>query len=165
MRMSRIAAPLIAIVVAQLLPLAADAQFGGFYTLPKDDFIWNWGDVAEGQQRGMADIEISGTESFFRCDLTVRLSPASSRSPSDVREMEMELRQRLDFIYAASEAMNYLEYSRELSMGEARLQAAGRGQQQPGGACRARDCCTRQDAARARASARAPARRRLKAAP
>jgi hypothetical protein len=115
MRMSRVAAPLIATVVAQLLPLAADAQFGGLYTLPKDDFIWNWGDGAEGQQRGMADIEISGTESFFRCDLTARLSPASSRSPSDVRAVEMELRQRLDFIYAASEAMNYLEYSRELS--------------------------------------------------
>jgi hypothetical protein len=113
--MSRIAAPLIATVVAQLLPLAAVAQFGGLYTLPKDDFIWNWGDVAEGQQRGMADIELSGTESFFRCDLTARLSPASSRSPSDVRAIEMDLRQRLDFIYAASEAMNFLEYSRELS--------------------------------------------------
>jgi hypothetical protein len=110
--MSRIAAPLIAAAAAQLLPLAADAQ--GFYTLPKDDFIWNWGDVAEAQQRGIADIEVSGGESSFRCDLTARMRPASSRSPSDMRAIEMELRQRLDFIYAVSEAMNYLEYSREL---------------------------------------------------
>jgi hypothetical protein len=113
MRMSRIAAPLLAAAAAQLLPLAADAQ--GFYTLPKDDFIWNWGDVAEAQQRGMADIEVSGGESVFRCDLTARMRPSSNRSPSDIREIEMDLRQRLDFIYAVSEAMNYLEYNRELS--------------------------------------------------
>ena len=112
MRMSRIAAPLIAAAAAQLMPATADAQ--GFYTLPKDDFIWNWGDVAEAQQRGMADIEVSGGESFFRCDLTARLRASSSRSPTDMRAIEMDLRQRLDFIYAASEAMNYLEYSREL---------------------------------------------------
>jgi hypothetical protein len=112
MRMSRIAAPLIALVA--LLPLTAHAQLGGLYTLPKDDFIWNWGDLAEGQQRGAPDIEINGSESFFRCDLAARLRPASSRSPSDVRAIEMELRQRLDFIYAVSEAMNFLEYNREL---------------------------------------------------
>ena len=116
MRMSRIIAPLVAALGAQLLPLAgADAQLG-LYTLPKDDFIWRWGDVvAEGQQRGMADIEISGTESFFRCDLTARMKVSSNRSPSEIRDIEMELRTRLDFIYAVSEAMNYLEYNRELS--------------------------------------------------
>jgi hypothetical protein len=114
--MSRIIAPLVAALGAQLLPLAgADAQLG-LYTLPKDDFIWRWGDVVvEGQQRGVADIEISGSESFFRCDLTARMRVSSSRSPSEIRDIEMQLRSRLDFIYAASEAMNYLEYNRELS--------------------------------------------------
>ena len=111
MRMSRSAAPLLA-VAAVLLPLAAAGQ--GFYTLPKDDFIWNWGDVAEARQRGMADIEVSGSESFFHCDLTARMRPSSARSPTDMREIEMTLRQRLDFIYAVSETMNILEYNREL---------------------------------------------------
>jgi hypothetical protein len=113
MRMSRIMAPLLAAAVMQLLPTAVGAQ--GFYTLPKDDFIWRWGDVAEGQeQRGMADIELSGSESFFQCDLTARLRVSSARTQSETRDLEMQLRQRLDFIYAASEYMNYLEQTREL---------------------------------------------------
>jgi hypothetical protein len=110
--MSRIAGPLIAVAAAQLLLTAVEAQ--GFYTLPKDDFIWRWGDFNEGQQRGIADIELHGSESFFQCDLTARMRVSSSRSPSEIRELEMQLRQRLDFIYAASEYMNYLEQTREL---------------------------------------------------
>ena len=112
MRMSRIAVPLIALAATQLLLITVEAQ--GFYTLPKDDFIWRWGDLNEGQQHGMADIELSGNESFFRCDLTARMRVSSSRSPTEIRELEMQLRQRLDFIYAASEYMNYLEQTREL---------------------------------------------------
>jgi hypothetical protein len=110
--MSRIAGSLIAVAAAQLLLTTAGAQ--GFYTLPKDDFIWRWGDFNEGQQRGIADIELNGSESFFRCDLTARMRVSSSRSPSEIRDLEMQLRQRLDFIYAASEYMNYLEQTREL---------------------------------------------------
>ena len=112
MRMSRIVGPLLA--AAAILPhLAADAQV--FYTLPKDDFVWNWGTRGgEAQQIGMADIEVRGGESFFECDLTARMRPSSARSPSQMRELEMELRQRLDFIYAVSEYMNYLEQTREL---------------------------------------------------
>jgi|SRR5688572_21723179 hypothetical protein len=112
MRMSRIAAPLAAAAAVQLLTFGAHAQ--GFYTLPKDDFIWRWGDVGEAAQRGMADIELNGGESFFQCDLKARMRPSSNRTPSEIRELEMELRQRLDFIYAASEYMNYLEQTREL---------------------------------------------------
>jgi hypothetical protein len=110
--MSRIAAPLIAIAAVQLLIQGTAAQ--GFYTLPKDDFIWKWGDQRETAQRGMADIEINGSESFFQCDLTARMRPSSNRTQSEIRDLEMELRQRLDFIYAASEYMNYLEQTREL---------------------------------------------------
>jgi hypothetical protein len=111
--MSRIAVPLLAAAAIQLLSLPADAQ--GFYTLPKDDFIWRWGDAGpETQQRGMADIEVNGNESFFACDLTARMRPSSNRTASEVRDLEMQLRQRLDFIYAASEYMNYLEQTREL---------------------------------------------------
>src|SRR5688572_5853882 len=114
MRMSRIAAPLIAAIGAQCLPLAAvDAQLG-MYTLPKNDFVWNWGTTREQQRRGAADIEVSGSESMFRCDLTAQIRVSSSMSPTQIREIENGLQTRLDFIYAASEAMNYLEYSRDL---------------------------------------------------
>ena len=98
MRMSRIVAALIAAAAVQLPPLVVDAQVP-FYTLPKDDFIWNWGDsVAERDQRGVADLEVSGSESFFLCDLTARMKPGSSRSTTDMREIESGLRTRLDFI-------------------------------------------------------------------
>jgi hypothetical protein len=112
--MSRIVAPLLLAAGAQLLPVGtADGQ--GFYTLPKDDFIWHWGRGArEGERRGVPDIEISGSESFFRCDLTASLRPSSSRSATEIRDLEMELRTRMDFIYAVSEAMNYLERGIEL---------------------------------------------------
>jgi hypothetical protein len=111
--MSRIIAPLLVAAGAQPLLLGtAGAQ--GFYTLPKDDFIWNWGDTREGERRGAPDIEISGSESFFRCDLTASLRPSSSRSMTEIRDLEMELRTRMDFIYAVSEAMNYLERGIEL---------------------------------------------------
>jgi hypothetical protein len=109
MRMSRVIAPLVAALTAQLFLLAgADAQLG-LYTLPKNDFIWNWGRASEGERRGVPDIEISGSEGFFRCDLTASLRPSSTMTTTEVREIEMELRTRMDFIYAASEYMNYFE--------------------------------------------------------
>ncbi len=110
MRMSRIVAPLLAVLGAQLLPMTgADAQLG-LYTLPKNDFIWHWGDGAsEARRRGVPDLDISGNESFFRCDLTARMRPSSTLGPTELREIEMELRTRMDFIYAVSEYMNYLE--------------------------------------------------------
>jgi hypothetical protein len=112
--MSRIA-PLAAALGLQLLSAtSANAQLP-FYTLPKDDFIWNWGDSGfEDRRRGSADIEISGNESFFRCDLTARMRPSSSLSPTDIRAIEQDLQTKLDFIYAVSEAMNYLEFNRSL---------------------------------------------------
>ena len=115
MRMSRVVGPLIAAFGAQCFLVAdAGAQLG-LYTLPKDDFIWNWGDRdIEKRRFGVADIEVSGTESQFSCDLTARMRPSTSLSPSEIREIEYNLRTRLDFIYAASEAMNYREYQRAL---------------------------------------------------
>jgi hypothetical protein len=112
--MSRIAVPLIAAIGAQLVPLGAvDAQLG-LYTLPRNDFVWNWGNTREDLRRGAADIEVSGNESIFRCDLTAQIRASSSLSTTDVRAIEQELQARLDFIYAASEMMNQLEYSHNL---------------------------------------------------
>jgi hypothetical protein len=110
MRVSRIVVPLVAALGAPLLLTAsADAQLG-LSTLPKNDFVWNWGRApGEVGRRGVPDLEISGNESFFHCDLTAQLRPSSSMSPTEIREIEMELRTRMDFIYAVSEYMNYFE--------------------------------------------------------
>jgi hypothetical protein len=96
-----------------LLASGAEAQFG-LYTLPQDDFQWHWGNAGLDERRRSADIEISGSESVFRCELTARTRPSSTMSPTEFRAIEMELRSRLDFIYAVSEAMNYLDQTRNL---------------------------------------------------
>jgi hypothetical protein len=106
---------LIAALGAQCLPsLDAVAQIPGLYTLPKADFVWHWGEVNLERRMGSADIEIHGSEASFTCDLTARMRPTSSLSLPEVRELEAELRRRLDFIYAVSETMNTLEYARAL---------------------------------------------------
>ncbi len=48
--------------------VGADAQLG-MYTLPKNDFVWNWGEVSPERRFGHPDIEVSGGEGGFRCDL------------------------------------------------------------------------------------------------
>jgi hypothetical protein len=101
-------------VAAQALPaFEAAAQIPGLYSLPKSDFIWNWGANLE-RRRGTADLEVNGGEAQFRCVLTAQMSPSSSMTPTDYRRIEQDLSARLDFIYASSEAMNELEYQRQL---------------------------------------------------
>jgi hypothetical protein len=105
---------LIAAVGIQSLPsLDAAAQLG-LYTLPKTDFVWNRGELNLERRFGIADIEISGHESSFRCDLKARVRPSSPLSPTEIRAIESELQTRLDFIYAVSQYMNSLEYQRAL---------------------------------------------------
>jgi hypothetical protein len=113
MDLSRILLTATAAAVAVLLAAGANAQLP-FYTLPDHDFRWNWGSADTERQRGSPDIEISGTDSFFRCELTARLHVSSSRSPSEVRELENMLRTRLDFVYAVSETMYYMDQGREI---------------------------------------------------
>lgn len=114
MRESRIAVALVA--AATLVLLLANVAVGqlGMYTLPQDDFRWNWGDVGPDDKPGMADIQVSGTESVFRCELSARTRPSSVLGPTDYRQLENDLRTRLDFIFAVSEAMNYLDQTRNL---------------------------------------------------
>ena len=63
------------------------------YTLPKNDFVWNWGEVSpRASGAAMPDIEISGGEGGFRCDLDgAAFSPSSSLTPTEISEFEMEL--------------------------------------------------------------------------
>jgi hypothetical protein len=109
-------APLLAAAGAQLVPvLQSVAQVPGLYSLPRSDFVWNWGDTnLERRGRGPADLSITGGEAQFRCELNADMRPSSTMTETEFREIERELATRLDFIYAASEAMNTLEYQRHL---------------------------------------------------
>jgi hypothetical protein len=109
MRMSR-GIVVVAAVAGCLWLDRVDAQLG-LYQLPQNNFIWRWGSSREGEQHGIPDFEVSGSESSFNCDLTARLRVSANMSSSDVRAIENELRTRLDFIYAAATTMNYLDQS------------------------------------------------------
>jgi hypothetical protein len=99
----------IAGLVAVLALGPAVAQFG-LYQLPKTDFIWHWGESREeGKQTGFPDLDLQGTESGFLCHLTARFRASSALSPMDMRQLESDLRTRLDFVYAVSQEMNYLD--------------------------------------------------------
>ena len=99
----------IAGLVAALALGPAAAQFG-LYQLPKNNFIWRWGESREdGKQTGFPDLDLQGTESGFLCHLTARFRASSTLSPTDMRQVESDLRTRLDFIYAVSQEMNYLD--------------------------------------------------------
>ena len=115
MRMSRIVAPLLAAVGAPALPVFESvAQVPGLYSLPTTDFVWNWGSTNLDQRRGAADIQINGGEAQFRCELQAQVRASSTMTPNEYREIEQMIGARLDFIYAVSESMNYLEYQRVL---------------------------------------------------
>jgi hypothetical protein len=117
MQKSNVIAALVLMTAPLLLPPAAVAQFG-LYQLPTEDFTWYWGDSREvTDRRGFADFQVSGSESVFRCELTARLRASSALSQQEIRQLESDLRGRLDFIYGASEAMNYLEQNFSLDWG------------------------------------------------
>jgi hypothetical protein len=101
-----------ALIIAASVGVSASslAQIPGLYQLPKNDFVWNWGrGAAEGAGGGFEDFTVNGNEAGFRCELRGRLRPSSRYTPNDMRALESELRGRLDFIYASSNAMNQLD--------------------------------------------------------
>jgi hypothetical protein len=114
MRMSSIMTALVAVIGAQTVAVRGAVAQLGMYTLPKSDFVWNWGEANEETRFGHADIEVSGTESSFRCELEARMRPTSTLTPTQISDFERELGGRLDFIFAVSEAMNLLERERAL---------------------------------------------------
>ena len=105
-------------VIAGLLAVlslgSATAQFG-LYQLPTGNFIWRWGESREdGKQVGYPDLDLQGTESGFLCHLTARFRASLSMSTTEMRQLESDLRTRLDFVYAVSQQMNYLDQMRSL---------------------------------------------------
>jgi len=116
MRRSSVTAALVVMTTPLFAPPpAAQAQIPAFYQLPKNDFIWHWGSSSqEGERRGFADIEVGGSEASFSCELTAQIRASSAMSQQEINQIENDLRTRIDFIYGASEAMNYLEQNRVL---------------------------------------------------
>ena len=108
---SRISAAAAATTAAVLFATGAVAQL---YNLPNASFVWHWGDTDLERRFGHADIEMTGNESFFDCEFTARFRITSNRSPSDIRAIRDSLNTRLDFIYAVSETMYYMELNREI---------------------------------------------------
>lgn len=115
MRMSRIVAPLVAAIGAQIFSASETAaQVPGLYSLPTTDFLWSWGDTNLEHHRGVADITMQGNEAQFQCELKATMRPSSTMTQTDYRTIEQQLSTRLDFIYAVSQTMNNLEYQRVL---------------------------------------------------
>jgi hypothetical protein len=102
-------------------PLLAPAQLGsafpGFYSLPQSDFTWLWGDPDERDFRRRPDIQASGNESSFTCELSVRFSPSVNMTSAEEREMERALATSLAFIRESVELLNSLEYNVRLDWG------------------------------------------------
>jgi hypothetical protein len=105
----------VAIAAASLV--AAGTASAQFFPpqLPSDDFVWTWGrSLPEAEKRGFSDLDVRGSESSFQCHLTAKLSIASSRTASDLRQLENELRSSLFFIQTVANTMYYLEQSFDL---------------------------------------------------
>ena len=94
--------------------LFATSAIAQFYTLPNASFKWHWGDTNLERRFGHADLEMTGGESFFDCELTARFRPTANATPSYIRAIRDSLATRLDFIYAVSETMYNLELNREI---------------------------------------------------
>ncbi len=115
MRFNDLRTVLPALLGALLFAPAAEAQsIPGFVNLPRDDFVWIWGDREDALANRFSDFTVSGGEAGFRCDLTVKLHPASRLSPPEVRELENDLRTSLAFIQDSAYAMYALEQRRDI---------------------------------------------------
>jgi hypothetical protein len=115
MHIRRIAGAVAGALILACQATPARAQFGAFpVNLPKDDFTWNWGDLERSKDKRFADFDANGGEEGFRCTLEGKLSAGSRMSPSEIRQLENDLGASLYFIEAATNAMNTLDYQRQL---------------------------------------------------
>lgn len=109
------------LLLAFALASPAWAQFGtvypGFYTLPKNDFTWLWGDPEERDFSRSPDFTVHGNESGFECALDGRLRPGSHLERLDIREMERNLSNSLFFIQDTVQTLNVLDQGLDLDWG------------------------------------------------
>jgi hypothetical protein len=97
--------------VLALAHSAAQAQIP--WMLPQNDFRWTWGKVQEGQNEN-PDIDVDGHDQGFECNLTAKLHFSTNMSMSEIRDVEMQLRQAFEFVRTAAEYMQHLDYQRDL---------------------------------------------------
>lgn len=113
MRRSRTTAAAAAALISVGFAAAASAQLGT-YQLPNSNFIWRWGDENGRAIHRAEDLEVSGGEAGFRCDLTAAISPASHLDPSEVRRIATQLATAIDFIYKSTMLMNDMHAQRQI---------------------------------------------------
>ncbi|HET8697730.1 MAG TPA: hypothetical protein VFO94_09605 [Gammaproteobacteria bacterium] len=112
MKCSKWAAAVAAVVAAGWAG-AASAQFFP-YQLPNKNFVWRWGNENQRTNRRFEDLQASGGEAGFRCDLDAALRPGSQYTTMEVRQMAARLSTAIDFIYQATMLMNDLDSRLEL---------------------------------------------------
>lgn len=94
-----------ALCACALAPHVASAQFG--YTIPNQNFIWNWG---KGEGHGARqDFAVRGGEAGFNCDLTGAMRVGHDLSPTERIAFEQQLSTSIQFIYDATTLMNQLD--------------------------------------------------------
>lgn len=102
--------------LAGTIAATASAQLGGFpLQLPENDFVWVWGRAQRGEngRRGIDDINIVASDGGFRCQFTAKMGIGSGMSPSEIRNLEEQLRSSLFFIQDTTYTMNvYDDYRR-----------------------------------------------------
>jgi hypothetical protein len=89
--------------------MTANAQFGLPMQLPENDFVWTWGRAQRpglDARRGIEDFSVIGSDTGFRCELAGKLSLASGLSPTEMRDVERQLRASLFFIQESTYTMN-----------------------------------------------------------
>ena len=109
---SKIAAAAAAVIAAGCVGSASAQLFP--YQLPNNNFIWRWGDENQRSNRRFEDLQASGNEAGFRCELDAALSPASHLTTTEVRQLAADLSTSIDFIYKSTMLMNDLDARREL---------------------------------------------------
>jgi hypothetical protein len=113
MKRFRIVAATAAALITVGFAGAAIAQLGT-YQLPNNNFVWRWGDENGRSLHRAEDLEVSGGEAGFRCDLTAAISPGSHLTPNDVRQIQQQLSSAIDFIYKSTMLMNDMHNQRQI---------------------------------------------------
>jgi hypothetical protein len=99
---------------AVLLTMPAPAQIPIPIALPETNFTWIWGNRSRAAQGLSSDFTTRGSDQWFNCELTGRMSALSGWSRTDVLDMEMAIRAQGSFIEGALRVMNELDYQRAL---------------------------------------------------
>jgi hypothetical protein len=105
------------LLLLALVATGVSAQIPQIYTLPTEDFVYNWGRGTSSsfEERGRPQFSITGIERDFRCTMTGAFRLGSRmRDFYDMREFEQSLNGTLYFIRDAVDALNYYYQTNDL---------------------------------------------------